>query len=224
MRFVILIAFLLLFQCVKPELNHPKDFGTDAFWETETILCLTGKLSECLPSVPVCSTCRFFSTSITYTGNRGGILGADAICMSDPKKPNDPPRAVYKAFLVDDVNRIACTTSNCLTGGLSEHVDWILKPDTTYVRAVDNVTIATTNSVGIFTTQTNDAENPPIAASIFTGMNTSGWTTRSGNHCSRWSDGTTGSSGSIAPNSNSLYFSGGVPTCDTTTVILCVEQ
>lgn len=224
MRFFGFVFLLVFLQCSGPELNNPKDLESNTFWENEALLCLTGQISGCQTAIPACTTCRFFSTSIPYNGNRGGIAGADAKCMSDSKKPTEPARAVFKAFLVDDVNRIACLTSNCLTGGVSEHTDWILKPDTIYVRAVDGTNIATTNSVGIFTIQTNDAENPSISTSIFTGLNTSGWTTRIGNHCSRWNDGTIGSTGGIAPNSNSLYFSGGVPTCDSSSVIFCVEQ
>ncbi|TGM47150.1 DUF1554 domain-containing protein [Leptospira biflexa] len=223
MRFLFFACVFLCFQCSPSELNNPSDFKSDSFRESETILCLTGQTSACQLAIPVCTTCRFFSTSIAYNGNRGGIAGADAKCMSDAKKPTEPARAVFKAFLVDDVNRIACTTSNCLTGGATEHTDWILKPDTMYVRAVDAVSIATTNAAGIFTTQPGDAENPSLS-NIFTGLNTSGWTTRSSNHCNRWNDGTNGISGGIAPNSNSLYISGGVPTCDTQSVILCVEQ
>ncbi|MCW7457356.1 DUF1554 domain-containing protein [Leptospira bandrabouensis] len=143
--------------------------------------------------------------------------------MSDSKKPTEPARAVYKAFLVDDVNRIACTTSNCLTGGISEHVNWILKPNSTYVRAVDGVTIATTNSFGIFSSQTNDAENPSVTT-IFSGFDAGGWLTRSGGHCNRWTDGTNASLLGAAPNSNQLYISTGGITCDTFSVILCVEQ
>ncbi|TGL86496.1 DUF1554 domain-containing protein [Leptospira congkakensis] len=223
MRFGLLFILVAFIHCTEPEFNNPSDFGTESYLENQTILCLTGQTSSCRTPVPVCTTCKFFSTSVTYNGNRGGILGADAKCMTDSKKPPMPVGAVYKAFLVDDVNRIACTTSNCLTGGISEHVDWVLKPDTTYVRTADNVTIATTNSLGIFSSQTSDAENPSVST-IFTGLNTSGWLTRSGNHCSRWSDGSNVSQGAIAPNSNNLYVSGGVPTCDTTSVILCVEQ
>lgn len=223
MRFLFYAFIFLCFQCAKPTLNNPRDFESDSFRENESLLCLTGQSSFCQAAIPVCTTCRFFSTSITYNGARGGIAGADAKCMSDSKKPTEPARAVFKAFLVDDVNRIACTSDNCLTGGASEHVDWILKPNTTYVRAVDGATIATTNNVGIFTSQPGDAESPSVST-IFTGIDTFGWDTRLNNHCSRWNDGTTGSNGGIAPNSNSLYFSGGVPTCDNQSVILCVEQ
>ncbi|TGL65366.1 DUF1554 domain-containing protein [Leptospira jelokensis] len=223
MRFLFSVFLFLCFQCAKPTLNNPRDFESDSFRENETLLCLTGQSSFCQAAIPVCTTCRFFSTSITYNGARGGIAGADAKCMSDSKKPTEPARAVFKAFLVDDVNRIACTTDNCLTGGASEHVDWILKPNTTYVRAVDGATIATTNNVGIFTSQTGDAESPSVST-IFTGIDTFGWDTRLNNHCSRWTDASDGALVGVASNSNSLFFSTGGTDCDTQSVILCVEQ
>ncbi len=223
MRFWIFISLFLFLHCTQPKLDNPNEFGTDSYWKTQSVLCITGISSDCRPPVPVCTTCKFFTTSTTYTGARGGIAGADAKCMSDSKKPTEPARAVYKAFLVDDVNRIACTTSNCLTGGISEHVNWILKPNTTYVRAVDGVTIATTNSFGIFSSQTNDAENPSVTT-IFSGFDAGGWLTRSGGHCNRWTDGTNASLLGAAPNSNQLYISTGGITCDTFSVILCVEQ
>lgn len=221
MRFLFYAFVFLCFQCSKPTLNNPRDFESESFRENETLLCLTGQSSFCQAAIPVCTTCRFFSTSITYNGDRGGIAGADAKCMSDSKKPTEPPRAVFKAFLVDEVNRIACTTSDCSTGGLSEHKDWILKPDTTYVRAVDNVTIVTTNSLGIFPSQTGDAENPTVNQ-ITTGFNAGGWTTRSSGHCVGWTEGTTGITG--LSSSNNLTITGGGNYCVTPTVILCVEQ
>lgn len=223
MRFLFFAFVILCFQCSKSELNNPKDFESDSFRKNETLLCLTGQSSFCQVAIPVCTTCRFFSTSISYNGNRGGIVGADAKCMSDSKKPTEPARAVFKAFLVDDVNRIACTTDNC-SGGESEHKDWILKPNTLYVRAVDGGSFATTNSVGIFTSQTAHAESPTIVTPVLTGLDTSGWDTRFGNHCSRWTDGTNAGQVGVATVSNTLYVSSGGYFCDLSSVIYCVEQ
>ncbi|WP_243401557.1 DUF1554 domain-containing protein [Leptospira levettii] len=211
-----------MFQCTQTTLNNPSDIQSSSFKENESLLCLTGQLSACRISIriPVCTTCRFFSTSVTYDGNRGGISGADAKCMADSNKPSEPVGAVYKAFLVDDINRIACTTSNCTTGGNSEHKDWILKPNTTYKRAVDTVIIATTNSVGIFTTQTNDAANPTLGT-VFTGLDTSGWLTRlSGDHCTRW---TSNAVNGASTNSSSLN-TGSITGCSNSFPMLCVEQ
>ncbi|MCW7480246.1 DUF1554 domain-containing protein [Leptospira kanakyensis] len=221
MRFGLLFILVAFIHCTEPEFNNPSDFGTDSYLENQTILCLTGQTAACRMAVPVCTTCKFFSTSVTYNGNRGGILGADAKCMNDSKKPPMPVGAVYKAFLVDEVNRIACTSTDCLTGGTSEHVDWVLKPNTAYVRTADNVTIATTNSLGIFTSQTNDAENPQVT-NVFTGLFTNGWTTLSGGNCAGWTQGTTASA-RVALYSSSLHVSTNGD-CANPSVIFCVEQ
>lgn len=51
-----------------------------------------------------------YVTNLLYSGNLGGVAGADARCNSDSAKPI--PNATYKALLVDGINRIACTTTN----------------------------------------------------------------------------------------------------------------
>lgn len=219
MHFRLLLILAIFLHCNEPRLNNQSEFGTDSYLENQVLLCLAGKISACQAAIPVCTECRFFSTNNSFNGNRGGIAGADAICMNDAKKPVEPARAVYKAFLVDDVNRIACTTDNC-SGGVSEHTDWILKPNTTYKRAVDGVTIVTTNGVGIFSTQLGDAEVSTVN-NILTGLDTSGWDTRSSGHCNRWTEGTTGITG--LSSSNNLNAAGG-GNCTTSSVILCVEQ
>ncbi|TGL44359.1 DUF1554 domain-containing protein [Leptospira perdikensis] len=221
MRFGFLFVLVTLIQCSKPELNNPSDFGTDSYLENQTILCLTGQTSACRLAVPVCTNCRFFSTSTTYNGARGGIIGADAICMSDSKKPTEPARAVYKAFLVDDVNRIACTTSNC-SGGVSEHTDWILKPDTSYFRAADLTKFAVTDSFGIFNSQLVHVD-VNVLTNTLTGLATGGWTTRTNNHCNRWTDGTGTGNAGVAANSLSVFTST-LGSCNAASVILCVEQ
>ncbi len=176
-------------------------------------------------ATPFCSPCRFFTSALTYNGNRGGISGADALCMSDTNKPSSPSASVYKAFLMDDTTRIACTTSNC-SGGISEHKDWILKPLTTYVRASDGVTIQTTNNVGIWTTgQLGNADALGISFPL-TGIATNGWTTRPpgtpDGHCTSWSQSTGTGAGA---STSSLTLNTGTPAnCSTATKQFCVEQ
>lgn len=225
MRFGLLLLFATFIQCSQAKLNNQSELGTDAYIETQGILCLTGQISACraIAQIPECTTCRFFSTSTSYNGARGGISGADAICSNDAKKPAEPIGAIFKAFLVDDVNRIACTTMDCVTGGISEHKDWILKPNTSYVRAVDGESFATTNSNGIFSSQTAHAENPTVL-NILTGIGTGGWLTRSGEHCNGWTNSSNVSPVGVATSSNSLFTSTGGTNCDTSSIIFCVEQ
>ncbi|WP_265390924.1 DUF1554 domain-containing protein [Leptospira kanakyensis] len=170
----------------------------------------------------MCTRCRFFSTSTSYTGARGGISGADAICMNDAKKPTLPRRALYKAFLVDDVNRIACTTNNCGTGGASENKDWILKPNTSYFRAADMTKFTITDGSGIFNSQLVHVD-VNVLTNTLTGLNATGWTTFTNNHCNRWTNGTGTGNVAVAQNSVSVFTSV-LGDCSAPSVILCVEQ
>lgn len=88
----------------------------------------------------------FFLTATSHNGDLNGISGADVFCMADTNKPST---GTYKAFLVDGVNRRACSTANC-SGGISENIDWVLAPDTTYYRSNQTTPIMTTNSSGVF--------------------------------------------------------------------------
>ncbi len=72
---------------------------------------------------------RIFLTATTYNGDlqgaeANGILGADSKCEADGNKPTTD---IYKAFLVDGVNRRVCTSHNCGTDGALENLNWVLK-------------------------------------------------------------------------------------------------
>lgn len=174
-------------------------------------------------ATPFCSPCRMFVTASSYDGARGGIAGTDAKCNADSSKPASPSAAVYKAFVVDDTNRIACLNSNCSTG-IAEHKDWILKPDTIYTRVEDGLTVSTTNSLGIWTTGQSNQVQTGTNLVLMSGINTSGWTTRTGiaSHCTQWS-----SNSAATP---ATYSIGGLNAgslsgnCNSGTQIVCVEQ
>ena len=51
----------------------------------------------------------------------------------------------WKALISASGQRIACTTSNCSGSGQAEHLDWVLKANTTYYRA-DKTVIGTTDT------------------------------------------------------------------------------
>lgn len=97
-------------------------------------------------------------------GGANGILGADAKCNWGADA-NWPGSGAYKAMIVNMANRVACSTANCSTGNI-EHADWVLKPNTTYVRS-DGLTV-------IFTADANGVWNfaNPLTNSI---TSTSGW-------------------------------------------------
>lgn len=117
-----------------------------------------------------------------------GVDGADKLCQGDAQSSG----GTYKALVVDGVHRVACSTANC-SGGISEHIDWVLQPNTKYVRIDGTTEIGTTDSKGLlqfplaneFIFQSYD---------LWTGLNTN-WTTSSDNCSGFASDQTFGQTG-----------------------------
>ena len=159
-------------------------------------------------------------------GGIGGIVGADAMCanLNDANHPGDC--STYKAFIVDSVNRIACTTANCT---VPEGTDWVLAPNTDYFQADGVTPIFTTNGAGIFVFGTMDNQwvAPGNFFNMWTGLENN-WTIKNSvgvDHCTNWSiDG--GGNGAVGRNDlvNQGAMSAGGFGCATTLQILCVEQ
>ncbi len=120
----------------------------------------------------------FSTTTASFTGNLGGIAGADALCDSAANKPDS---RTYRALIVDGNDRVACTTAFC-SGGPGEHVNWVLSASTSYYRPGLAVDIGTTNANGIFDFP---LENGFVADStlMWTGL-TVDWL--STNNCVNW--------------------------------------
>ncbi len=181
---------------------------------------------------------RIFVSNFSTTGNLSavnGIAAADGFCAVDSNKP---ATGTYKAMIVDDSNRRACTTANC-SGGVSEEIDWVLLPNTTYVRAMDSAVIFTTNSDAIFnfaSTLTNSFDTALIYYWTGFGNFQPDWRTgnticlpASGQTCCRWGVGGTptgadfgGNGVGNATNGNSVAY--GVLSCGVAKKFLCVEQ
>uniref|UniRef100_UPI0009BCB793 DUF1554 domain-containing protein n=1 Tax=Leptospira noguchii TaxID=28182 RepID=UPI0009BCB793 len=85
------------------------------------------------------------SFGVGHNGNFGGISGADAYCQSNTPG-NLSPTGVYKAMLVDGINRVATTVGPNSTVG---QVDWVFQPNQKYQRAEDGAIVMTTNSSGM---------------------------------------------------------------------------
>lgn len=208
--FVLLASYLLVFtvNCGGGGGEDGSDFGTTSL--------------ECIEG----GTCRVFISKATSTGdldvlgdnNGNGVFEADALCNADTNKPNN---SLYKAMLVSSGTRHACVSNNCTTNGLAEHVDWVVKPNTKYIRVVDNAVISTSNAFGLF--------DFPLENS-FDDNNENVWTGLSGdwrieNSCNNWTsdDSESGASGvtdEIGSKSiRELLF------CSTSsTRLYCVEQ
>jgi hypothetical protein len=183
---------------------------------------------------------KTFVTAATFDGDiktAGGqstaIASADALCMADTNKPAGG--GTYKALLVDEINRRACSTTRC-AGGTSEHTDWVLKANTTYYRNDGTTPVLTTNANGIFDFKTDTAHPVDITNSFddtatyiyWTGLDWP-WVSLTSQMC-----GGSWSSNAGNPNNGDYGFSdrtdssaigGGNFYCDITDHhLLCVEQ
>lgn len=225
---VILIIFLFLqiCNCSKPSFNNSCDSTTDEFIESlilrivsnDTEIICGIKLEKRSPALELpCNPCRIFTTNSSFNGGLGGIAGADQKCSMDANKPI---QGTFKVFLSDTVDRRACSTANC-SGGETEHLDWVMKPNMTYVRASDNVTIGVTNNLGLLTSQTNSASSSAITTWL--GFNAN-WTTEPALHCSDWMDGTSGSVGTLQDQINIPIIGASSNLCDNSHALLCIEQ
>ncbi|TDP51151.1 uncharacterized protein DUF1554 [Bacteriovorax stolpii] len=161
---------------------------------------------------------KLFVTSSTTTGNIGGIVAADSLCMADS---NYPGSGVYKALIVDGSNRVACSSANC-SGGSSEHVDWVLRANTQYQRVSDGATVGTTNANGIFSFPLTNSLDASYTYWLFTGL-TANWITNTGD-CTNWSS--TGGFGGFGLGDKTtieaVYSNNG--SCSTSVKLICVEQ
>lgn len=167
-------------------------------------------------------------SSVGTGGSLGGFAGADTKCQT-------AYGASYKALIVANTGtpattRIACTSSNCSSGGITENQNWVLLPNTTYVRSDGVTVIGTTNSSAIFTgTLTNTIGGggwPPM-----TGIDSDTWQVYTGYTCSNWTS-TSGnpSSGNTAQTSVSIAFGKNGTASPSTTCnepqmsLFCVQQ
>ena len=84
-----------------------------------------------------------------------GIQGADFICnylvpIEHSYAFLNESAPHFAAFLVDGESRVACSTPNCSQGGNSEHINWVLQPNTNY-----NIKISTNPADGTNSISTN---------------------------------------------------------------------
>ena len=176
-------------------------------------------LTPPLPTTPKVT----FVTTVT-NGNLGGIAGADAFCMADANKPALPAGASYKALLVDGVNRRACTTADC-GGGFTEHIDWVFRPSSQYLRADGVTPVHTTNADGIFVFPMANTFGTGSSL-IFTGLDAN-WTTNAAT-CLGWASSNGGDLGGAGIENQpfSVAIDLGAPqACNSVTLVLvCIEQ
>lgn len=166
----------------------------------------------------------FSTTTASFSGDLGGVTGADWLCESAANRPDS---RCYKAMIVDGTNRVACTTPFC-GGGPAEHVDWVFAANTSYYRPGLAVRIGTTDANGLFSFP---LENAMVADSslIWSGFTVTDpapvdWTT--GNDCVNWTGGvgdagSYGASGDTSDHAIAAALAG----CDITYAnLICVSQ
>ncbi|WP_244290288.1 DUF1554 domain-containing protein [Leptospira bourretii] len=139
--------------------------------------------SSTTPSCTTTGTCKIFIANPTAPIN-AGISGFDTHCNNSTNKPSGS--YTYKALVSDGIKRRACSTANC-SGGTSEHIDWVLKPNQQYKTNDGTTIIGTTNANGLFPVPlTNSIQPTAIDGSsdlVITGLNDN-WT--AGDDCNDW--------------------------------------
>jgi hypothetical protein len=190
-----------------------------------------GGSSGPLPPV-VSSGPKIFATSATHSADflhdtsltgSTAMEKADNYCQTDANRPDS---GTYKAILVDGIVRDAVTP-----------LDWVLKPNTTYYQANNNVVIGTTTSVALFGQNvTNDIHdsfgvsggNNSNTSTVWTGFGDGLSFTTGPLTCNAWTYG--GSDGTYAPYGISYgtdgteWYTNGGQVCSLPSHIYCAEQ
>src|SRR6478736_1249932 len=159
-----------------------------------------------------------YLTGTPKKANFGGVSGADTLCNASPPSPGS-----YKALIVDGTTRVACTSAHCVTSGAAEGVDWVLAPNTKYVRA-DNTVVGTTSAAAIFAFPLTNSVGE-IGYSYWTGLS-GDWTT-STDTCNAWTEvSVVGASQGLADTLDSQSISGVVVNCGDLAgaCFACVQQ
>lgn len=183
-----------------------------------------------------------------YSGELGGISGADAGC--NVSRYQSIYGGQYKAFLTDGESRIACTSPNCEKGGISEHVDWVLQPSTIYVFHMTKFTSVSriTNKNGLFLNQSGQVANN-LGTSDFPSPNKDSWNIKfwtgfggdylsNGQDCKKWFSAESLAQGDDGLTKNDIsanvlyqnfdiqldYLDAGLNCGDFVAYIMCVQQ
>ena len=184
-------------------------------------------------SVVVSSGLKIFVTKETHVGDfyndptLEGITSidkADQFCNESISKPSD---AVYKALLVDGIDRDAISLTN-----------WVFEPSTDYYRAYDNLKIGKTDSNSILTAFWSDLDNSindcdyQCGANsdfgVWTGIEDAGNFSAMNNTCDSWASSNISDSGRFgdlaAKDGFAFSHPNGVAACNIRMHIYCVEQ
>lgn len=201
------------------------------------ILILAALLGGCGGGDDTPSTgLKIFVTAETHSGDFAGdpklpgtnaIQKADAFCNQSSAKPSDD---TYKALFVDGVSRDAVSLT-----------DWVLKPNTNYYQAFNDVLIDKTSNAALFTAYYSPLQHPingcgnhcpeGTATQVWTGIDDASTFAASPNVCNQWGQvgSVSNSNGAFASTLETGYYAfasnGGAASCSTTQLALyCVQQ
>lgn len=161
---------------------------------------------------------RIFVTAGTYNAILGGSGGADTKCIADAGNPMGPGNGNWKALIAGG-GRLACTTANC-SGGVGENLNWVLLPNTRYIRP-DGVTIGYTNDRALLIFPLENSIAPLATTFAWTGF-INDWTYSVS--CGDWTSSTgTGNRGQVDSLTDTAIVVG-TQTCGVSERLYCVEQ
>jgi hypothetical protein len=181
-----------------------------------------------------------YVTKSTYTGNLGGLAGADAKCMADS---NYPGTGTFKAFLTDDdsasYTRMACFNANCSPSNANDGTGWILKANTSYYRVNSKIKVFTTNASRIppfpFINSLLGTNLPPVKywsgispTWVFTAYNLPPTVPGicGSNSANAWTVSTTSGAGGygLAESTSATFVNNAGVSCNAVYALVCVEQ
>jgi len=165
-------------------------------------------------------------SDLTVGTGATGIAKADNWCQTEFG-------ATYKSMIVDGTNRRACTAANCVTGGITENINWVLRPNVTYTRSDGTTPLFTADWNGVW----DFAAIPPAwGGSFFNPLTTvrsiawtglwNDWRVDISNwHCTSWTGVGTGEAGwSDVQIDTFLNGDGGAACTGIFYSLYCVEQ
>jgi hypothetical protein len=162
--------------------------------------------------------------------NYNGVAGADAKCnwSSDPNWPASG--GVYKAMLVDGTNRSACSEtqgqgfSDCGSQGITAHIDWVLRPNITYVKSDGILPLFTADFNGVFAWGNLAMQLDTDDYVVWTGFSDNERWSVSSSHCSTWSTNTGLGDYGLANQTGYRFIKEWNQSCAGEARIYCVEQ
>ena len=126
-------------------------------------------------------------------------------------------------MIVDGTARKACNSPSCTIAGITEQVDWVLRPNITYLRSDGLTPIFTADLNGVVTSLLTSPDL--INTEVFTGLSTN-WLTSS--TCNSWTNPTIDPPFGSVGSSNQTVVSGILKLysqeCNRVLSLYCVEQ